>query len=80
MIHEPLQAPAVVAFFIDQIDHQSGIEVAASRAIMKPPVGVKPIVVSTDAPCTAAMLAPFPRCAITMRAGAAGPSVAMMYS
>src|SRR5262252_8289925 len=36
--------------------------------IMKPPAGVRPMLVSIDRPSrTAAMLAPFPRCAMTTR-------------
>ena len=41
-----------------------------------PPAGVNPIVVSTARPpATATRLAPLPRCAMTMRAGASAPSV-----
>jgi hypothetical protein len=62
------------SFLFDQIEQYARIEIAAPRAIIIPPLGVRPIVVSTGLPSrTAARLAPFPRWAITTAPFASSP-------
>ena len=60
--------PALSPRACEQVERTPGSRSPVRVPIIKPPVGVKPIVVSTPTPSrTAAMLAPLPRWAMTTR-------------
>lgn len=61
MIDQVFQHRRVELLFAHQVDQDSGIEIAAAGAMITPPLGVNPMLVSIDLPfLTAVTLAPLP--------------------
>ncbi len=82
VVHKPRELARIIVFLVNQVEQDAWIQVASAGVpIMRPPEGVKPIVVSMGCPSfIAAMLTPLPKWATMTRPAVASPSISTMYS